>query len=184
MITEAAHSRLLQSCIRNERSAQKELYKLYYSYGMSICLRYTNSKDEAAEVLNNAFMKLFKYLSKFDLNRPFKPWFSKIVVNAAVDHYQQQKKQLEAESLDHAEEVSAQPSIIEGISYQEIIDMMQQLPPSYRTVFNLHVIEGYTHEEIAGMLGVSVGATKSNLFKARNRLKEILEKVLDSPYER
>ncbi|MEN7550942.1 RNA polymerase sigma factor [Rapidithrix thailandica] len=178
----SANTKLLKACINNDRGAQKELYKLYYGYGMSICLRYADSKNEAAEILNDGFMKIFKYLKSFDLSKPFKPWFSRIMVNAAVDYFHKSNKKIETEELDKAREVADDANIIAGISYSEIIEIMQKLPPSYRTVFNLHVIEGYSHEEIAEQLGVSVGTTKSNLFKARKCLKEMLEKVLEKPY--
>lgn len=148
---------------------------------MGICLRYAGSRDEAVEILNDGFMKVFRYLKSFDPNKAFKPWFSRIMVHSAVDHFHK-RHQLETQQLESATNQADTPNIIEGISYSEIIGILQQLPPSYRTVFNMHVIEGYSHEEIAEHLGVSVGATKSNLFKARKRLQELLEKVLEKPY--
>lgn len=176
------NKKLIKACIRNERAAQKQLYQAYYAYAMSICLRYSNSKDDAVEILNDGFMKVFKYLKGFDQKKPFRPWFGRIMVNAAVDHFNKYKSKFETSQLESALNLSDRSDIIQGISYHEIIDMIQQLPPSYRTVFNLYVVEGFTHEEIAQQLGVTVGTTKSNLFKARRYMRDILEKVLEKPY--
>ena len=132
------------------------LYQEFYAYGMSICLRYADNRDEAAEILNDGFMKVFQNISRFDLTRPFKPWLRRIIVNTAINHYHQKNRALKAEELDRVNQSASEEKILSGISYDEILEMLRKLPPAYRTVFNLHVIEGYKHEEIAAMLGVSV----------------------------
>ena len=162
------------------RESQKSLYKEFYAYGMSICLRYAENRDEAAEVLNDGFMKIFKNIQKFDLKRPFKPWLRTIIVNTAINHYHQKQRELAMEEIDVARHKVEQESVLSGITYQEIILMLRKLPPSYRTVFNLYVIEGYKHEEIASMLGISVGTSKSNLFKAKEHLKKILNNFFET----
>ena len=134
---------------------------------MSICLRYADNRDEAAEILNDGFMKIFSHISRFDLTRPLKPWLRTIMVNTSINHYKQKQRTIQAEEMERASRESEAETILSGISYQEIIVLLHQLPPSYRTVFNLYVIEGYKHEEIAKMLGVTVGTSKSNLFKAK-----------------
>lgn len=152
---------------------------MFYAYGMSIALRYTDSREEAAEVLNDAFMKVFDNIKKFDLERPFKPWLRRIIINTAVNHFHKHKKDLELEELEAAgNKAVSEETIISGISYEEIIDMVQQLSPAYRTIFNLYVIEDFTHKEIAEMLGISEGTSKSNLSKAKRNLRSILEKHL------
>lgn len=152
---------------------------MFYAYGMSIALRYTDSREEAAEVLNDAFMKVFDNIKKFDLERPFKPWLRRIIINTAINHFHKHKKELELEELElTANNAVSEETIISGISYEEIIDMVQQLSPAYRTVFNLYVIEDFTHKEIADMLEISVGTSKSNLSKAKRNLRSILEKNL------
>lgn len=150
---------------------------MYYAYGMSITLRYAESRDEAAEILNDAFMKVFTNIKKFDSDRPFKPWLRRIIINTAINHYHKTKNHREIESIDLAENnVGEEQQIISGISYEEIIQMVQRLSPAYRTVFNLHVIEGFKHREIADMLDIAVGTSKSNLSKAKKNLQSILEK--------
>lgn len=164
------------------RGSQKSLYEEFYAYGMSICLRYADTRDEAAVILNDGFMRIFTNIRQFDLSKPLKPWLRKVMINTAINHYRQKQREIHAEAMEKASRESEVESIISGISYQEIIAMFQKLPPAYRTVFNLHVIEGYKHEEIAKMLQISVGTSKSNLFKAKESLKKILNEFFESDY--
>jgi RNA polymerase sigma-70 factor (ECF subfamily) len=175
---------LLTGCRNMHRESQKLLYQEFYSYSMSICLRYADNRDEAAEILNDGFMKIFQNIRKFDLARPFKPWLRRIMVNTAINHYHQKQRAIKTDELDNARHQSEQENILSGISYHEIIIMLQKLSPAYRTVFNLYVIEGYKHEEIASMLGVSVGTSKSNLFKAKEQLKRILNDFFETDHVR
>lgn len=150
---------------------------MFYAYGMSITLRYTESRGEAAEILNDAFMKVFKNIKQYDTNRPFKPWLRQIILNTAINHYHKTKEYRQVDEIDFTENsLPKDEEIISGISYDEIIEMVQELSPAYRTVFNLYVIEGFKHREIADMLDIAVGTSKSNLAKAKRNLQSILEK--------
>ena len=150
---------------------------MFYAYGMSITLRYADSRGKAAEILNDAFMKVFTNIDQYNSSRPFKPWLRQIIVNTAINHYHKHQKDQQLIDIATAEgEVSTEEEILSGISYEEIIDMVQQLSPAYRTVFNLYVIEGFKHREIADMLDISVGTSKSNLHKAKKNLQSIVEK--------
>ncbi|MGI9542759.1 MAG: RNA polymerase sigma factor [Cyclobacteriaceae bacterium] len=167
----------IRGCRKQDRDSQRSLYQEFYGYGMSICIRYVKNRDEAVEILNDGFLKVFNNLKGFDLTKSFKPWFSRIMVNTAINHYRKNLKFSKNENLEMAENKANQnEEILSGISYQEIIGMVHRLSPKYRLVFNLYVIEGYTHEEIAEMLEISVGTSKSNLFKAKKNLREILDK--------
>lgn len=157
-----------------ERNSQKHLYRQFYAYGMSICIRYADNRDEAAEILNDGFMKVFKHIKKFDLSRPFKPWLRRIMINTAINYYHQKQRLGQMEDLEKAQFSVTEETAISGIQYTEIIGMLRKLSPAYRTAFNLYVIEGFKHEEIATMLGISVGTSKSNLFKAKEQLRRIL----------
>jgi len=155
---------------------------MFYAYGMSITLRYADSRNEASAILNDAFMKVFDNIKKYELKRPFKPWFRRIVINTAINHYHKTKKEKERPIIDLQENgISEDESIISGLSYREMIEMVQLLSPVYRTVFNLYVIEGFTHKEIAEKLQIAEGTSKSNLFKAKQNLRSILEKNLTLP---
>ena len=175
---------LLKGCLEGHRGSQKSLYQEYYNYGMSISLRYANNRDEASEILNDSFMKIFGNLKKFDLSKPFKPWLRKILVNTAIDHYHKKQRDIQVEEMKHAKNESDAEKILSGISYQEVVGLLQKLSPAYRTVFNLYVIEGYTHEEIANMLNIAVGTSKSNLFKAKEQLRVILTDFFETDYAR
>jgi len=172
-------TKIIKGCQQRQRDSQKELYEKFYAYGMSITLRYADSRDQGVEILNDSFMKVFENIRKFDSERPFKPWLRRIIINTAIDHYHRNKKVRELSNYEITENSMAEDEkILSGISYEEIIDMMQELSPAYRAVFNLHVIEGFSHEEIAEKLGISVGTSKSNLSKAKKNLRVILEKNL------
>jgi RNA polymerase sigma-70 factor (ECF subfamily) len=175
---------ILEGCLRAHRVSQKLLYQEYYNYGMSISLRYAGNRDEASEILNDAFMKIFINLKKFDLSKPFKPWLRKIVVNTAINHFHKKQREIQVEDMQKARNEGDTEKILSGISYQEVIGLLQKLPPSYRTVFNLYVIEGYSHDEIATMLNIATGTSKSNLFKAKEQLKIILSDYFEADYAR
>lgn len=147
---------------------------------MSITLRYAGSRDEAVMILNDAFMKVFNNIKKYDTSRPFKPWFRQIVVNTAINHYHKlQKKSRQAEIELHELHLSESETIVSDISYKEMIEMIRDLSPAYRTVFNLYVIEGFTHPEIADKLDIAIGTSKSNLSKAKRNLRTILEENIN-----
>jgi RNA polymerase sigma factor (sigma-70 family) len=175
---------LLKGCIRKERVSQELLYKEFYGFGMGICLRYSDSREEAAEILNDGFMKIFNNLKKFDMALPFMPWIRRIFVNTAINHYHKKQRTIKTEDIESNFKESDTEQILSGISYQEVIVLLQKLPPSYRTVFNLYVIEGYSHKEIASMLNISIGTSKSNLFKAKDQLKKILSDFFEPSYAR
>lgn len=169
----------IKGCRKRRRESQKALYEMFYAYGMSIALRYADTREQGAAILNDAFMKVFDNIKKYDPQRPFKPWLRRIIINTAIDHFHREQKQASWIDQDYNEaQLIDDEKIISGITYQEIIEMLQELPPAYRTVFNLYVIEGFTHEEIAGTLGISTGTSKSNLAKAKKKLRSILEKNL------
>jgi len=167
-------TRILKGCLQNDRRDQKELYQMYYGYGLSICIRYCNDRDEAVETLNTAFLKVFLNLNAFDLSRPFRPWLRQILVNESINAYKRNLRYDREVSLEADHSGPDVDGAISEISYREMIGMIQQLTPAYRAVFNLYVIEGYKHEEIAQMLNISVGTSKSNLAKAKSKMKRLL----------
>lgn len=172
-------NKTIKGCRKRDRESQRELYEMFYGYGMSITLRYADSREEAVTILNDSFMKVFDNIRKYDTGRPFKPWLRKIIVNTAINHFHRSKKIRDRIKHETAEEeIADREMILSGISYLEIVSMVQQLTPAYRTVFNLYVIEGYKHREIAEKLGISEGTSKSNLAKAKQNLRVILEKNL------
>ena len=128
-------------------------------------------------------MKIFKNIKKFDIAKPFKPWLRKVIVNTCINNFRKKKMEFTT-GIEAAESQTIANDILSGISYDEILEMIRKLSPAYRAVFNLHVIEGYRHEEIADMLNISVGTSKSNLSKAKKHLRLILKAYFQEDYER
>ncbi|MGN6802488.1 MAG: RNA polymerase sigma factor [Ginsengibacter sp.] len=169
-------------CARNERESQKKIYNSFYSYGMSICLRYTNRHDDALEIYNDSFLKIFKEIYHYkplyaDEVGSFKGWVRKIMIYTAIDHSRKNNKHSFATDFETSVIYlkDNEEDALDRISYEEIIAAIRQLSPAYRTVLNLYIVDGFTHEEIAKQLNISVGTSKSNLFKARQQLKQILK---------
>lgn len=149
---------------------------------MKICYRYTDKGEESEEIMNEAFIKLFRNIQQFDEYRQedtllsLKGWFKRIIVNTCIDQYRKKQSSVNGHLLTTESEKIADPGEtgIDVLSYKEIIEAIRHLSPSYRTVFNLFVIEGLSHEEISRKLGISVGASKSNLSKARDNLRKLI----------
>lgn len=173
---------LVKACKKGKRDSQKELYKLFYSYGMSICLRYSQNREEAQEILNDGFVKVFNNLDKYDLNLSFKGWLRRILINSAIDYYRKHHKHQHTLEIVQDQYLDDAPDALHNLSVEEIMNLVQQLSPAYRMVFNLYVLEGYKHHEIAEELNITVGASKSNLAKARMKLRSMLEPTYHLKY--
>ena len=159
------------------------LYSSFYGYAMAICDRYTSKQEDAVEILNDGFLKVFREIHHYqpayaDVVSSFKGWLRKIMVYTAIDHFRKYQKHRIVTQLDNVvyQVPAVHESAVDKLSYDEIIRAVQELSPGYRTVFNLFVIEGLSHDEIAGQLGISTGTSKSNLSKARRQLQNILFK--------
>jgi RNA polymerase sigma-70 factor (ECF subfamily) len=169
---------LIEGCKRNDRECQRLLYQHYYGYAMSICIRYCRSLNESKEIVNDGFMKVFERIEQHHESASFKGWLRRIMIHTAIDHYRKEVKHYNTKEIAEAnvkEENSA--NVLDEIAYSELIAMIQNLSPQYRAVFNLYVIDGFTHDEIAETLNISSGTSKSNLMKARAVLRKMLEKL-------
>lgn len=166
---------LLSGCRANDRNSQKELYYLLRGFAMKTCFRYTNMPEESEEIMNESFLKVFKNIHHFDETRQqdtllsLKGWFKRILINTCIDHYRKGANTVNGHMItDEPEKLTDKGETgIDLLSYKEIMEAIRNLSPAYRTVFNLFVIDGLTHEEISKKLAISVGASKSNLSKAR-----------------
>ena len=165
---------------KGDRKAQEVLYRQYRSMWYMISMRYGKNKMQAEDILQEGLIRIFNDLGKFDPSKgKFSSWSSRIIVNAALRYLQKTSWNNTFTDLDQAEEVSDDfESIIDQISSKELTEMIQKLPLGYRIVFNMNVIEGYTHKEIGKELGISEGTSKSQLAKARKLLRKVLESQL------
>ncbi len=171
----------IQGCCNNERGSQKKIYISFYGFAMSVCSKYANNKDDATEIVNDGFLKIFTNLNQstkpaHELSVSFLGLAKRIFVNTAIDHYRRNKKHEVVEELNYChDEVSFKGNdVIEKLSRDEIMKAVQTLPPGYRIVFNLYVIEGMTHKQISEELFIAEGTSKSNLAKARILLQKKL----------
>lgn len=165
---------IIKGCIQKDRSSQYLLYKELYSYGMGICRRYALNEFDAADVLNDGFLKVFTNIDKYEESRPFKAWFARIITNTAIDNYRMNLKFYDHDDISDHEYIGQGAAVYDHLAYKDLLSLIQGLSPAYRMVFNLYAIDGYSHEEIAALLNISVGTSKSNLFKARQKLQERL----------
>lgn len=170
---------ILRGCRHRQRQDQHQLYKLFYPYGLSIAIRYVDDKDQAISVVNDAFLKVFKNIKQFKEGAPFKPWFRKILVNTAINQLKKQQKYRKEIAMDEAKDIADREEILSQINYRELVALVQSLTSSYRTVFNMYVIDGFRHDEIAKTLGITVSTSKSNLVRARRKLREILQHKIE-----
>jgi RNA polymerase sigma factor (sigma-70 family) len=173
---------LIQGCKRNDRDSQRLLYQHYYYYALAICLRYSRSTAEAKEVVNDGFLKVFDKIDQYNVELPFKAWLRKIMINASIDQYRKELKHAHQAPVEHAQLMHSQPEAVSNLSHEELIALVQKLTPAYRAVFNLYVIDGYTHREIGKLLNIAEGTSKSNLLKARENLRSMLDGMNEMPY--
>lgn len=172
---------LITACINRERKAQYELYKLTYRYLMSICVRYTGSYEEAQEALNTGFLKVLNNLDKYKAHIPFKTWIRKVIINVLIDEYRKEKKHKEATTpladYTSSPDLVTLNDAIKRMDVEVIHKMIMKLPPMSQKVFNLYVIDGFEHKEIASLLGITEGTSKWHLHNSREQLKDLLSKV-------
>jgi len=181
---------IIRGCLQANRDSQKIFYEMFYGYSMSICMRYCKREDDLVEIVNDGFLKIFKALSSFNprhanVESSLKGWMKRIMINTAIDHLRKNKHEFNITEVaeNHFNIPGEVETSIEQMTYKEIIAVIQRLSPVYRIVFNLYVIDGFKHEEIARQLGISVGASKSNLAKARMNIQKMLKETDFNYYE-
>jgi len=175
---------LLQGCANNNAKSQKEFYDKYLGFVLKISYRYLNSYEAAAEAANDSFVKIFKNIWKFEIRDPVNVerlllgWIKRIVINTSIDYMHMELPDWKHRPLQEMELQDSLPrdNADNQLLYKELIELVKRLSPGYRAVFNMHVIDGYPHHDIARLLGISVGTSKSNLAKARAFLQKHLVK--------
>ena len=165
---------VVAACIQGERTAQFELYRRYRSVLFGICLRYADSKATAEDLLQESFVQIFSRLDQFRGDGSFEGWLRRIAVHTAAGHYRQRAKTLPLLELTDLPDDSAPWTGPGDCAEAELLELIQRLPDGCRTVFNLYVVEGYSHREIAELLGISDGASRSQLAYARKKLTTTL----------
>ncbi|MBK9195739.1 MAG: sigma-70 family RNA polymerase sigma factor [Flavobacteriales bacterium] len=175
--------RMVEGCRRNEPAAQKALYQLYARKMMAVCLRYAHSRDQAKDILQDGFVKVFQKMDLYRGDGPLGGWIARTMVNTALDHLRRNKPFDHSIDLSDAEHLHSEDAhVVSSMSTDELMSLVQSLPPGYKVVFNMFAIEGFSHKEIADQLGVSENTSKSQFMKARAYLRKLLPKEAAAPY--
>jgi RNA polymerase sigma-70 factor (ECF subfamily) len=173
LANEEEHIDIIRGCRQNDRKAQESLYRAYYKAMVTICLRYTKNEEDAVEVLNSGFLKVFQNIQRYDpAQASLYTWIRTIVVNSCLDFIRKKNRTLQHHELSNATEVHIPADVVSRLKASEILGLVRSLPPATGAVFNLYVIEGYTHKEIGTLLGISEGTSKWHLSEARKQLQQ------------
>lgn len=168
---------LIQGCISNDRRSQEILYKKHYHSMMALCFRYTRNREDASEVLNTGFLKIFQNISSFDETKSaFYTWMHTIMVRTAIDFLRKKDLLIKEVEWKESAEPEIQAEILVNNSAEEIMNFLNQIPSTTAAVFNLYVIEGYTHKEIAQLLHISDGTSKWHLSEAKKQLARLINR--------
>ena len=174
---------LVKRCKANERKAQEMLYKQFASKMLGVCLRYATDRMEAEDMLQNGFIKVFNKIADYRGEGSFEGWMRRIMVHSSIEYYRKYHKMVQLVDIeDAASHTSVDAQATSTLAANELMALIQQLAPGYRIVFNLYAIEGYSHREIAEITGISEGASKSQLSRARSVLKEQIVKMEGKRY--
>lgn len=169
-------TKIIDGCRNNDRKAQELLYRNFYRVMMTLCLRYTKNEGDAMEALNSGFYKVYKNIERYDASKAsMYTWIRTIIINSCLDHIKSRSGQQAWKELDQAAEVDLPPEAFVKMSAAEILKLVRHLPPATQAVFNLYVMEGFNHKEIATMVGISDGTSKWHLSEARRLLQQMIK---------
>jgi RNA polymerase sigma factor (sigma-70 family) len=163
---------MIEGCIVGNRTAQEALYNLYAPKMFGICLRYANDYHSGEDILQEGFIKVFNNIHRFRGEGSFEGWLKRIFINTAIEHYRKAMNQTDHHELDKSENNPVDDNALHELAMKDLLAMIQELSPGYRAVFNMYVIEGFSHKEIAEMVGISEGTSKSQLARARTILQK------------
>jgi RNA polymerase sigma factor (sigma-70 family) len=174
-----SESDLIEGCLKGNRKMQQELYERYAPKMYGVCLRYAGNAEEAEDILQEGFIKVFGKIGSFRREGSFEGWIRRIFVNTAIEQY---RKKIYLQPIGDYEENTVEGSylsVLDQMAEKDIIQLVQQLSPGYRTVFNMYVVEGYTHRQIAESLGISEGTSKSQLSRAKLILQQLVQQFIE-----
>ena len=167
---------LIQGCIRNERGSQEKLYRLFYPKMMALVRRYIDQEMQAEEIMNNGFLRAFQKVKQYNFQGSFEGWLRKIIFHAVADYVKQNTRYTDKILLVEKDEF-VHKDHADKLYYDQLIKLVHSLPDATRTVFNMYVMEGFTHKEIGNILGISEGTSKWHLSEGRRILKDKIEKM-------
>lgn len=167
--------KLVQGCKDGDPNSQRALFEQFYGMLLGICLRYATDRDEAKDILQEGYVKIFNNIKHFQFTGSFEGWMKRIMINTAIDQYRKNQNEPYWHDIDASQELGTAEEALQNLNQEDLLKVVQALPEGYRMVFNLYVIEGYNHQEIAEMLTINEGTSKSQLAKAKKMLQKKLE---------
>lgn len=176
MLNKSELEETIRGCRKGDRFAQNRLYKAFYAWASVICQRYTHDPETTRECVQDGFFKVFTKIDQYAGDQSFEAWLKRIMIHTCIDRYRSKLNETPTVALQEAGDSTVMAENLINADADYLLHLVRQLPPAYQATFNLFAIEGYEYQEIAQMLGVSLGSVKSNLSKARQRLKEMLIK--------
>lgn len=174
---------IIEGCVNGDSKSQQAVYQKFYGRMLGACMRYAKDREEARDILQDGFLKVFTNIRSYTGTGSFEGWIRKVIINTALDYIRKNKKLVQYADSDYVEENAEEIIDDESngqldISAEEIMKAVQQLPTAYRTVFNMFVVDGFSHQDIADQLGINIGTSKSNLSKAKMHLKRTLANAI------
>ncbi len=176
MMKKLSEEELIAGCKDGDQRFHEHLYKHFYGYAMGVGLRYLSNRDDALEVVNDSFIKVFKAISFFNESQPFKAWLRRIVINTSIDYKRKNLKHSGQADIDEAISVGTSAQAISNLSAKDILSLISALPELHRMVFNMYEIDGYSHEEIGNMLNIPVSSSRVYLSRAKEKLRKDLNR--------
>lgn len=173
-------SDLINGCLNGDRRLQEELYRRFSPKMYAVCLRYAGNAEEAEDILQEGFIKVFKKLDSFRSEGSFEGWVRRIFVNTAIEHFRRKRYLMPVTEKEENSIEGKYLSVLDNLAANDIMALVQELSPGYRTVFNMYVVEGYSHKEIGDILGISEGTSKSQLSRAKVILQDMVKKFIDN----
>ncbi|MEP7080299.1 MAG: RNA polymerase sigma factor [Ginsengibacter sp.] len=171
-----SESDLIKGCIDGDRQMQQLLYNRFSPKMYGVCLRYAGNVEDANDILQEGFIKVFKNLGKFRSEGSFEGWVRRIFINSAIEQYRKKVKLYNVSEVYENTVEDKSLSALDILATKDVMSIVNELSPGYKAVFNLHVVEGYSHNEIAKLLGINEGTSKSQLARAKGVLKKIIER--------
>jgi RNA polymerase sigma-70 factor (ECF subfamily) len=175
---------IIGGCIRNKEKSQEQMYKRFFGYAFKIALIHNRDRNIAMEIVNDSFMKVFSQIKRYDTTLPFTSWLGRIVVNTSIDNFRKNNRYITHDDSERLMVADTSPGIINELSADEILKMLNHLPEIHRMVFTLYELDGYSHEEISSMLNIPVSTSRVYLTRAKKRLRELFELFFNTSYEK
>jgi RNA polymerase sigma-70 factor (ECF subfamily) len=175
---------IIQGCLKKKLKSQEMLYKRFFGYALSVAMIHNKNRDNALEIVNDSFVKVFNQIGRFDNTLSFKSWLNKIVINTSIDKFRKNNKNILYDDKETFLVPDESPNILTELTAQDILRLLNLLPEIHRLVFSLYEIEGYSHDEISEMLKIPENTSRVYLSRAKKRLRELFQMYFNTNYEK